>query len=285
MDGTPLLLESLLPGYSLISRLLYELLGFDVSRLIPLLTLCFALFKAVDYVYYSARSFVLRYGMCFVMIPSDVDAYYSLQDWLAEKKNFAQSSSMLVALSSRRPKADQAMAFPYPMDRHRALQGSMKKGRQRKPQDFEPLLDTFQYFWHQRRLFVWYRQRERRQITDIGFNTQTSLIEAKLYCFSRTTQPIKDLMEGAALHYDSKHAGTTKIRRPAPKKARDGDGSPWRTVAMRPSRPLGTVILDEVIKKNLITDIERYLQPTSRQWYAQRGIPYRRGYVRFAHAS
>lgn len=86
-------------------------------------------------------------------------------------------------------------------------------------------------------------------------------------------------MEEAALHYDSKHAGTTKIRRPAPKKARDGDGSPWRTVAERPSRPLGTVILDEVIKKNLITDIERYLQPTSRQWYAQRGIPYQRGYL------
>lgn len=106
----------------------------------------------------------------------------------------------------------------------------------------------------------------------------TDLVQAKIFCFSWTTQPIKALMNEAELHYDRERVGVTKILRPAPRKSR-GDGSPWRTVALRPSRPLSTVILDEVIKQNLLSDIEQYLQPESRQWYSQRGIPYRRGYV------
>ncbi|KIM97813.1 hypothetical protein OIDMADRAFT_105308 [Oidiodendron maius Zn] len=55
----------------------------------------------------------------------------------------------------------------------------------------------------------------------------------------------------------------------------------WKTVAMRPSRPLHTVVLGDEQKEQLLSDIGEYLQPHTRQWYAVRGIPYRRGYLFF----
>jgi mitochondrial chaperone BCS1 len=47
----------------------------------------------------------------------------------------------------------------------------------------------------------------------------------------------------------------------------------------RPSRPLRTVDMDERIRASLIKDIERYLDPSTRRFYSNRGIPYRRGYL------
>lgn len=106
----------------------------------------------------------------------------------------------------------------------------------------------------------------------------TTLIEGRLYCLSRTSAPIKQLIAEASALYHKKSASRTTIRRPAPRQQRN-DGNPWRTVARRPSRPLETVVLEREEKTRLILDIADYLKPDSRKWYAERGIPYRRGYV------
>ncbi|KAI0484857.1 BCS1 N terminal-domain-containing protein [Xylariaceae sp. FL0804] len=45
----------------------------------------------------------------------------------------------------------------------------------------------------------------------------------------------------------------------------------------RKKRPLGSVILDEGVKEDIVNDAKDFLQ--QRQWYADRGIPYRRGYL------
>ena len=44
-------------------------------------------------------------------------------------------------------------------------------------------------------------------------------------------------------------------------------------------RPISTVILNESRKSELLKDIGDFLDPTSQQWYSDRGIPYRRGYL------
>jgi chaperone BCS1 len=42
---------------------------------------------------------------------------------------------------------------------------------------------------------------------------------------------------------------------------------------------MSTIALDETIKQSLIKDLSRYLNPRTKNWYATRGIPYRRGYL------
>ena len=76
-----------------------------------------------------------------------------------------------------------------------------------------------------------------------------------------------------------KESAMTRIRRPAPKEDRASRYSPWIRVATRPSRPLATVVLDYKQKAALLNDINEYLHPETPRWYANRGIPYRRGYL------
>ncbi|KAI0841111.1 BCS1 N terminal-domain-containing protein [Hypoxylon sp. FL0890] len=45
----------------------------------------------------------------------------------------------------------------------------------------------------------------------------------------------------------------------------------------RRKRPLGSVILDEGVKEHIVNDAKDFL--ARRQWYVDRGIPYRRGYL------
>ncbi|KAM7196122.1 putative mitochondrial chaperone protein [Naviculisporaceae sp. PSN 640] len=45
----------------------------------------------------------------------------------------------------------------------------------------------------------------------------------------------------------------------------------------RDKRPLGSVILDDGVKESLVADVKKFL--AARQWYVDRGVPYRRGYL------
>ncbi|KAK1990958.1 hypothetical protein LX36DRAFT_716406 [Colletotrichum falcatum] len=47
----------------------------------------------------------------------------------------------------------------------------------------------------------------------------------------------------------------------------------------RKKRPLGSVILDEGVKEGIVADVRDFL--SRQQWYVDRGIPYRRGYLLF----
>uniref|UniRef100_A0A224YTN7 Mitochondrial chaperone BCS1 n=1 Tax=Rhipicephalus zambeziensis TaxID=60191 RepID=A0A224YTN7_9ACAR len=55
-------------------------------------------------------------------------------------------------------------------------------------------------------------------------------------------------------------------------------GSEWRPFGLpRQRRPLDSVILDAGIAEHLLADIQEFI--ANPQWYADRGIPYRRGYL------
>ncbi|KAG3177051.1 hypothetical protein PC129_g25529, partial [Phytophthora cactorum] len=47
----------------------------------------------------------------------------------------------------------------------------------------------------------------------------------------------------------------------------------------RKKRPLASVILDEGVKEAVVDDVNDFME--RQQWYVDRGIPYRRGYLLF----
>ncbi|CAA7261970.1 unnamed protein product [Cyclocybe aegerita] len=63
------------------------------------------------------------------------------------------------------------------------------------------------------------------------------------------------------------------VSRP-PERARNWS---WSFKAFGRRRPLASVILDNGVKESLVGDIKEFL--SSRQWYLNRGIPFRRGYL------
>lgn len=279
--GSPsLLLDTYIPGYSIISNVLVNFLRLDVSRVVPILGAIFALSKTWDYLYYQIRYQILHYLTCSILITSELDAYYNISRFLTDKKNLGKRSSDLVALSNRRP--DGTFIDPELERAEREPGGGRAKGRHRRTQEYEAQLESYQYFWYNGRLFIWFRQRDNRSNLDYH---SSRTVEAKLYCFSANTTPIKELIEDSAAYQEARNAGLTKIYRPASAKQRSYGDVHWRSATGRPSRPLGTVIMSKEKKNALVADIEQYLLPATRKWYSQRGIPYRRGYVSTAAKS
>ena len=51
----------------------------------------------------------------------------------------------------------------------------------------------------------------------------------------------------------------------------------WQHLSSRPKRPLRSIVLDPGLKDLLLEDAKDFLD--SKSWYADRGIPFRRGYL------
>lgn len=68
----------------------------------------------------------------------------------------------------------------------------------------------------------------------------------------------------------SKHIGMTQMFVPM--------GPDWRPFGHpRTRRPINSVILDDGVAENILGDVKDFIE--SQQWYMERGIPYRRGYL------
>ncbi|KAF8540210.1 P-loop containing nucleoside triphosphate hydrolase protein [Trichophaea hybrida] len=74
--------------------------------------------------------------------------------------------------------------------------------------------------------------------------------EVSISCFGRSPQILRELLSECCTE-----SAVSKIRR------------------------ISTVILDESKKRELLEDIREFLDPASQQWYSDRDIPYRRGYL------
>lgn len=57
------------------------------------------------------------------------------------------------------------------------------------------------------------------------------------------------------------------------------DGELWDRPVSRTPRCLDSVAMEAAVKDSLIEDLTDYLSPQSKAWYADRGIPWRRGYL------
>ncbi|UPK92835.1 hypothetical protein LCI18_003770 [Fusarium solani-melongenae] len=131
-------------------------------------------------------------------------------------------------------------------------------------------------FYHNGVRFTFLRQKE--AVTTGGIsNINTE--ELKISCLGRSNEPIKRLLADAKLAYYKETEHKTTIFRPQ-MKADHPDGSRmWQVVSRRPIRPMETVILEKAEKHKVLKDMNDYLDPAAYQWYANRGIPLRRGYL------
>lgn len=94
-------------------------------------------------------------------------------------------------------------------------------------------------------------------------------------CLGRSVQPIKDFLNMVREYADNQREAYVTIR--ATRTQYDEDS--WETTILRPIRPMETVHFDEHAKAELVADVTNYLDPATRRFYTDRGIPYRRGYL------
>lgn len=143
----------------------------------------------------------------------------------------------------------------------------------RRDVQYLPHFETV-WFWHGGSLFVATRPSE-------GFSASTADPasdgiggeELTIGCLGRATEPIKRLIQ-TCQEYADKHSQYFVIIY-----ARDRYGMTWQPKSRKPIRRLETVHFDDRVKRELLIDIRKYLDPKTKKLYQSRSMPYRRGYL------
>ncbi|KAK5627323.1 hypothetical protein RRF57_003038 [Xylaria bambusicola] len=111
-----------------------------------------------------------------------------------------------------------------------------------------------------------------------GFGAFKDKEDLTISCLGRSPEPIKQLLAHTKEQYYSAHQARTIVKRPLPGYMRRARNN-WQIVANRPVREMKTVVLEHQQKLQVLADMNEYLHPETPRWYANRGIPLRRGYL------
>lgn len=271
------LLEAFIPGYSIVSRFLLEALGFDVTLVVSTCLLVFGLYKGVNFIWSHAYAQFRTYFMSFISVDSDDEIYKHVMIWL-QGQNIVKNSRTLVAKTAQQNVWD--LQDLDDEDESSDTTGLLNfSNRDAKvPLEFQPYYGVHRFFYRSRYFEFSRATKEVMHQAWGGSFFQTDEI-IKLTCIGRSAQPIKDLLADCRDQYLSGRKASTAVRRPATKEDRQRGRNAWTMVAIRPSRPIHTVVLDNTQKDNILADINEYLHSSTPKWYANRGIPYRRGYL------
>lgn len=272
------ILEAFIPGYSLISKFFLDALGLDITILVSVCFLIFGLTTGLTFAWKVSYRQFEEYCMSFVRIDSDDDIYEHVMGWLASQKISANSRKLMVK-SGRENAWDMIDGDPavQALDPNNLM--NFNNWDAKVPPLFQPSFGSHRFF-HKGSLFQLKRE-EKQVMASSGWGgiSMRDDEHITLTCVGRSTQPIKELIKVARDHHLDKEKSCTIVRRPCPKEHRGRGRTVWMKVATRPSRPMHTVVLDHSQKRRVLADINEYLHPSTPKWYANRGIPYRRGYL------
>jgi chaperone BCS1 len=116
-------------------------------------------------------------------------------------------------------------------------------------------------FYHKRNIFL-FRHGLRSTPHPRGLAMRTTG-ELTLECLGRSLDPVKALLEECQTYYLEKSISNTAVYR--------SSGPGWSNITSRPARDIDTVILEKSKKQMLLSDINEYLHPQTRRWYANHG--------------
>ena len=270
--------EAFIPGYSFISSFFLHSLGIDITRIVTIAFFAFCAYSGGQYCYIHLRDLFRAYYTCSVSVDEYDEIFYQIMEWIKDQ-TVAKEARKLHASACDRAWDDVGVLDTGEF-------GDMTDGKLlnfanwelKMPPTFRPYFGTHR-FQHMGRWFEF--RREQREVLNGGYGPGLLRNEeiVTLTCIGRSTQPLKELIRTCQNHSVAKKSFKTAVKRPAPKERRMNGRAPWIRVAERPSRPMDTVVLDQDQKEQVLMDINEYLHPGTFPWYANRGIPYRRGYL------
>lgn len=266
LGAYPLAIETMIPGYySLVA--LFNYFGLSMPSIVTFLLITTAAAASWQYWYDFFSMLTFRFLMSTAQIRSRDDLYEHLMAWIAEQE-FANTTKYFVA----------GMAFGSLQQENEQTDEEESNSElsawemlRRAPLQFTPApgLHTFRY---QGRMVLL------RRVLEEGKDCWWPQETIELSTFGTSPALLKDLLREARLRFLEKDRSKTVVYRPTVG-TQLGQPPNWTRCLARPSRPLSTVVLDERQKEMFVDDISDYLAPDTRKWYADRGIPYRRGYL------
>lgn len=279
------LLEAFIPGYGPIHKFLLYTFGFDVTILVSLGAVLWLVHRIGRSAWTVTKSLVVSNWTSEISVSSTDEIHTHLSRFLAFLHQTQGSRRLQVETQTKSAwelDAEVTENLETTLDADGKIKWLNFSNQETKSQPrFTPAVGSHN-FWYKGTYFQ-LKRREHTLFDDVGSGGATTITDREtmtLSCFGRSTEPIKSLLSDAKSYYHRGHNVKTVIKRPAPKDMRRWGGrASWIKITERPCRPMDTVVLDEDRKMEVLSDINEYLNPVTAKWYANRGIPYRRGYL------
>jgi len=273
------LLESFIPGFSFVRRILLSTINFDVTLLVSGVLVLVGALSAWKYIYTALAGFAEKYLMSSITLEPDSELYAQVMLWISA--NVVTESSRSLTAKPSRATSDvmalmaQSSAASMKLDSEGRFDFSLLQAEM--PVRYAPFYGDH-FFWHDGRLYL--LRREKKDVTMIGWGSAAAetVETVTIKTFGLSPAPIKAILQLSRKEDADRNRTLTTVKSPHRR------GDMWIEVAQRPSRPLSTVYLDASDKDALLKDAMEFLHPQSHRFYASRGIPYRRGYLLYGPA-
>lgn len=286
LEGIITLLGSrnpLVQMFMVLHQMVGSRIGIDPTMIITLAGFAWAANKIWRQFFMVIYRFIAEYLMASIHVSSGDEIYLHMIKWLASQPKLVNSRSLTAETLSKtaweeEDEADVLATRISPDGEGVYLNFSNQEAKM--PPRFVPALGVHG-FWFEGHYFRLHRKQE-SFLEDSGSGGQTFKDKENLVisCLGRSPEPIKKLLRHAKESYYNDHYAKTIVKRPSPMNMRRyGGRHAWAQVANRPVRPMKTVVLDGKQKVQLLADVNEYLHPATPRWYANRGIPLRRGYL------
>ncbi|KAI1414292.1 P-loop containing nucleoside triphosphate hydrolase protein [Hypoxylon sp. FL1857] len=263
-------LRGFVPVYGLIG----DKLGIEPTYLLTAIGVLWAFNRLFRQIYSFLYRIVTDHFMSSIHICNNDSIYVHVMEWLASQPNMVNSRDLFAETPSRTMWGDEDVSTLGRDRSGRYLNFAAQEVK--SPPQFSPAIGVHSFWWRGQ----YYRlQRKRESIFDQAnsgsvFRDQEDIV---ISCLWRSPEPIKQLIAHAKEHFYRGHQARTTVKRPSTR--RYPGRCSWQEVATRPIRDIRTVVLEEQKKLQVLADINEYLHPESPRWYANRGIPLRRGYL------
>jgi chaperone BCS1 len=267
------IMDATVPGYSILSHLMFRLFGIDIGLVASGCLVVFALSRGAKFVYSCGYDYFLEHFTSSIKINDDDDLYDQILTWISTQP-MTKSSRSLEAVSNNVGVSDREESA---LEDKEVLEvedySSYNKQRYFNPPRYQPSFGSDRFVYNGHTFFFQRRKLNSSPPVHAGGVERYLVIR----CVGRSTQPVKDLLLHIKSWKLSRENNMTNVFRPAPRV--DYLPDRWASPACRPIRPLTTVDLNKEEKEMIIADINEYLHPKTPRWYADRGIPLRRGYL------
>ncbi|CAH0029913.1 unnamed protein product [Clonostachys rhizophaga] len=274
------LLDTIVPGFSVASSLLQTHLGIDLSLYLPILLLISGSTWAWSYLYSYCSALVGEHLMSSVRIRTDDEIFNMVMAWVTQQ-SFARRSRNIMANTNVNSRSYSMWRFFESDDQNEEEEEDeeedfwSRKKKTKRDVQYTPSYGSHFFWFHARPLF--FNRIDNRDTSSSLSASEKE--EIQISCFGRNPGILKTLLAEAREMYHEKDECKTLIYRGSTGNANTNSEPEWKRCMARSTRPFSTVILEEKTKNDLIADIADYLNPATRRWYANRGIPYRRGYL------
>ncbi|CAZ82155.1 unnamed protein product [Tuber melanosporum] len=251
-------------------------LGIDMNTATAAVMISTVLITCYNLSYSTVTALIDRYFSASVRINSEDTLFRDFFTWLSEEQ--AADLDLSRTLNARKVASDPAnpdnsgggghLGDEFYGGRHRP------RGKQVYRVQYLPAAGS--------RYFLDYRGRKVRIIMEeikdsIMMHGMPQRKIVWLRSYGRDPGILKELLEEVLRKSNARDQGKTVVFH-----ATTGPrGIPprWERALSRPNRSMETVVLEREQKELIVSDIEEYILPATAKWYANRGLPYRRGYL------